>query len=115
MDVALFDGATAVLPLHVREVHVALGILQGRVVEIDVLGGRNASELTFSHGDKDLGHGHRAQAIRRLGRGLWLIRSALGAENFNLLYCAHAFLQAIKNRLMGGCGIRRFGYIWSSA
>ncbi|MNG22333.1 hypothetical protein D3C84_1068050 [compost metagenome] len=58
MDVSLLDGAAAILPLHVREVHVALGILQRGVVEIDVLGGRIASELTLSHGDQDLGHGH---------------------------------------------------------
>ncbi|MNZ85567.1 hypothetical protein D3C78_1043630 [compost metagenome] len=66
LDVVLLDGARAPLPLHTREVHIAAGVHDRRVVEVDVAIIRRAVELTFSHSQQNLGNVRRLQAVRSL-------------------------------------------------
>ncbi|KWV85348.1 hypothetical protein PFLmoz3_05057 [Pseudomonas fluorescens] len=102
LNIGLVHGPGAPLPLHVWEVHVALRVLQRSIVEVDVLSGRCALKLALAHGNQHFGDGNRAQTVRGLCRRFWLFFAALGAVDVDVACCAHAFLQAKKNPLIGG-------------
>ncbi|MNE81859.1 hypothetical protein D3C80_1785390 [compost metagenome] len=91
---ALLNAARSPIPLHIREVDIAAGALNRRVVEVDVLGSRRAFKLPLTYGNQDLRQVRRLQTVRRFGRLLRLATTALGAADIQVLCCAHAFLQA---------------------
>ncbi|MND59309.1 hypothetical protein D3C80_505050 [compost metagenome] len=107
LDVVLLDSASAPLPLHAREVHVAAGIHDRRVVEVDVAVGRCAVKLPLAHSQQQLGDVGRLQAVRRLDGGFWLALAALGAGDVQVICRAHAFLRATKNRPEAVCTLNR--------
>ncbi|CAH0648626.1 hypothetical protein PSNVIR_02888 [Pseudomonas sp. Nvir] len=98
LDVLLLDGAWAPLPLHAWEIHIAAGVHDRRVVEVDVTVGWPTVEFALTHGQQDLGDVRRLQAVRCLDRSFRLAVAALGAGDFQMIYRAHAFLRAKKNR-----------------
>ncbi|MNP16598.1 hypothetical protein D3C76_1090020 [compost metagenome] len=53
LDVLLINAAWTPLPTHAWEVHVAAGIHDWRVVQVDVSVSRRAIELPFAYGQKD--------------------------------------------------------------
>lgn len=80
-DVVLVHRSRAPLPLNVREVQVTARVHQRGVVEVDVALARNAGELALAHGEQDLGHRDRAQAVGCLDRLFRLATAALAAGN----------------------------------
>jgi len=95
-DIGLVHGPGSPLPLHAREVPVALGILQRGVVEVDISRCRRALELALPDGHQHLGNSDRAQTVAGFGWRFWPLFVTLGAINIKLACCSHAFLQAIK-------------------
>lgn len=78
-NVGLLHRAGAPFPLYVREVEVALFVLQRGIVEVDIFGRGDAVEFTLADRDQHLRQGNRAQAVRGFGWGFRLVGAALGA------------------------------------
>ncbi|MNJ37841.1 hypothetical protein D3C77_326760 [compost metagenome] len=98
LNVILFDRAWAPLPLDPGEVHIAAGIHDRRVIQVDITVRRGFVKLPLTHRQQDLGDVRRLQAIRRLNRTFRFLLATFGAGDFWQKCCAHAFLRAIKNR-----------------